>query len=90
MEVIKGTPEHAGAVADYWNAVTLDDDSWWFGASMRTPEEIALLLDQGFTLVVVLDGKHSWGSGCGRAGICWALRRLQRRSAASWAAKRAR
>jgi hypothetical protein len=63
MEVIRGTGEHARAVADYWNAVTLDDDSWWFGAPMRTPEEIAGLIDQGFTLVVALDGKHLAGFG---------------------------
>jgi hypothetical protein len=63
MDVIRGTAAHARAVADYWNAVTLDDDSWWFGAAMRTPEEIASLLDQGFTLVVVLDGKHLAGFG---------------------------
>jgi hypothetical protein len=63
MEVIRGTAEHAAAVASYWNAVTLDDDSWWFGAPMRSPEEIAGLLDQGFTLAIALEGKDLVGFG---------------------------
>jgi hypothetical protein len=63
MEVIRGTAEHARAVADYWNAVTLDDDSWWFGASRRTPGEIAGLIEHGFTLAVALDGQQLVGFG---------------------------
>lgn len=63
MEIIKGSPEHAGAVATFWNAKSADPQSWWYGSPEKTPEEITNLLSQGFSLVVAIDGKELVGFG---------------------------
>jgi hypothetical protein len=55
MEVIKGTVEHAGAVAEFWNAKAQDPQSWWYGSPTKTADQIAGLLSQGYSLVVALD-----------------------------------
>jgi hypothetical protein len=63
MEIIKGSPDHTGAVADFWNARAQDPESWWYGSPAKTAEEIANLLSQGFSLVVAIDGKELVGFG---------------------------
>jgi hypothetical protein len=63
MEVIKGTVDHASVVAEFWNAKAQDQASWWYGSPAKTAEEIASLLSQGFSLVVVLDHGVLMGFG---------------------------
>jgi hypothetical protein len=63
MNIIKGSDEHAGQVAQLWNAKALEPESWWYGSPTKTPGEIADLLSQGFSLVVALDGNSLVGFG---------------------------
>lgn len=63
MEIIKGSPDHASAVAEFWNEKAQDSESWWFGSPNKTTEEIADLLLQGFSLVVAIDARQLVGFG---------------------------
>lgn len=63
MEIIKGSPDHAGAVAEFWNAKARDPNSWWQGSPTKTSEDIAALLSHGFSLVVAIDDKEFLGFG---------------------------
>ena len=63
MDIIKGSPDHAGAVADFWNAKAQEPNSWWYGSPVKTAKEIADLLLQGFSLVVAVDRGVFMGFG---------------------------
>lgn len=47
MEIIKGSREHTGAVAELWNAKAQDPASWWYGSPTKNIDEIVDLLQQG-------------------------------------------
>jgi hypothetical protein len=36
MDIIKGSHDHASAVADFWNARAQDPNSWWYGSPQKT------------------------------------------------------
>jgi len=63
MEIIKGSREHIGAVAELWNAKAQDPQSWWYGSPQKIADDIADLLSQGFSLVVALDHGVLMGFG---------------------------
>jgi len=63
MDIIQGSAEHAGKVAELWNAKAQEPASWWFGSPTKTPGEIADLLSQGFSLVVAFEGESLVGFG---------------------------
>lgn len=63
MEIVKGTTDHAGVVAGFWNAKSQDPQSWWYGSPQKTADDIAGLLPQGFSLVIALDESGLIGFG---------------------------
>ena len=63
MQISKGSRDHTGAVADFWNAKAQEAESWWHGSPATTGEGIADLLARRFSLVVALDGTQLIGFG---------------------------